>query len=103
MKDKLLVTLQKIKKLLKDCGWNEKAGWFGERIERINSLDVNSSEFVEVLRDIKNIIAGMGSLTDLPLLPGKGTKLTEQQARAMQWDLAAELGNIIDGMLNLKK
>ena len=87
--------MEEIVRLLVLCGWDEKATWFRQKEARLRQLGEGSIAFKEELKELKNVIVGMGSFSDLPLYPKKDAGLTEQEARARQWDLTEELGNAI--------
>lgn len=95
MKKKLLKTMEEIIDLLVLCDLEEQASWFRERQKVIRVLDPHGAEFRRELAEVKSIIAGMGSFTDLVLHPKRGAKLTAQEATNKQWDLAERLGQAV--------
>ena len=99
MKKDVLKVVTDVAGLLSECGWREKADWFLEVGSRIHDLEDDSVEFLEELRSLSQILVGMGSFTDLPLIPVEGSTLTELEARARQWDLAEDLGRLIRQVL----
>jgi hypothetical protein len=99
MKEKLFQTMDEIIDLLEKCDWDDKANWFKSKQQVLQKLDFNSEEFRRELAELDDIIAGMGSFTDLPLYPKKGAKLTAQEAKNRQWDLAEKLGAAVDEIL----
>ena len=52
---------------------------------------VDSDSFQNDLREVKSIIGGMGSFSDLPMIPNEDSNLTKDEARKMQWTLADDL------------
>lgn len=84
--------------LLADCGCSEQADWFAEVRRTLESVSQKSSEFADCLRKLDRVLAGMGSFADLPLRSESG-KMTDQEARSLQWKLAADLGDVIEKAL----
>lgn len=95
MKKTLLKTIDEIIDLLTVCDWPDEASWFAAKQKLLRALDPHGAEFRRELAEIKNVIAGMGSFTDVPLYPKKGVKLTAQEARNKQWELAERLGQAV--------
>jgi hypothetical protein len=102
MKSQLTAIINKIIYLLKECKWQNKALWFEEKLDVINKYDETALEFITAITQIKSILAGMGSFTDLPLMPSKDSGLSEDEARIMQFDLAKKLDIEINMLLNQK-
>lgn len=100
MKLELVKTVNEIIDLLKECNWQSKASWFEEKLDVINRNNEDTVDFISAIKAIKNIIAGMGSFTDLPLTPKKESKISKDEARKMQFDLAEELDALIIKLLN---
>lgn len=100
MKQRFDQILREIASLLRLCRWEEKAEWFDERRKKTRPLAVQSPEFKSELRSIRKIIAGMGSFTDLPLVPPKGSGMREKEATARQWELANQLDEVIGQLLS---
>jgi len=86
--------------LLEKCGWEERAEWFRGLESRLRGQVVGSVEFREELRSLRDILAGMGSFSDLPLTPLPGVALTEQEVKTKQWEIAEELGRVLQDTLN---
>lgn len=99
MKKRLKYLIEKVIGLLHQCGYNEKAEWFKEKLKIFNNCEVDSNEFQKNLREIKNILGGMGSFSDLSMVPGEGTNLSEDEARELQWKLSEELYDEIAKLL----
>ena len=99
MKKDLLEIIDEIVALLTKCNLREKANWFRIKAKRLKGLEQNSKEYKDELLEIKSIIAGMGSFSDLPMYPKKGSGLSEEEASNKQWDLAAKLGEAISKSL----
>ena len=98
-KEKLFQVLVDIINLLSQCGWEDKAGWFSKKLEILRSLNPQSQALEKELQEMRNILIGMGSFSDLPMYPKDGSRFTEQDARNRQWELAAKLAGIIDELL----
>lgn len=83
---KIVKILEEIISLLKVCGFGDRAEWFELRKNKVkNMIDVKST-----IREIKSNLTGMGSFLDLSMIPKKGIKMTENQARKRQWELVEE-------------
>lgn len=95
MKNELIKIIRSIIELLIECNWIDKANWFKEKLETIERSDEGSEEFIIILREIKKIIAGMGSFTDLPMIPKQNSKLSKGEARLKHFDLAEQLDKVI--------
>ncbi|MFH1258519.1 MAG: hypothetical protein ABII74_01670 [Elusimicrobiota bacterium] len=95
MKKKLIQIIKEIINLLVDCNWQDKANWFKEKLEQIEQCDEKSDQYISILDEVQNIIAGMGSFTDLPMTPDKKSRLSEEQVHKKQWELANALDEII--------
>lgn len=91
--DEIILLLNKAVWLLRECNYFDKANWFEEKISELNAG--NKNETINTLREIKSILAGMGSFSDLPLMPEKGSNITHSDAREIQWDLVEQLGDKI--------
>ena len=95
MKKDLLALVDQAIELLTDCGCPTEADWFGEVRRTIEATSQKSSEFADCLRRLDRVLAGMGSFTDIPLRSQSG-RMTDQDARSLQWKLAADLGDAIE-------
>ena len=100
MTRKLIQVIDEIVELLSMCNWEEKADWFKAKRKILLKLNPEDAAFRRELVEIRSIIGGMGSFTDLPLYPPKGVGLTAQDATNRQWDLAEQLGQAIDELLD---
>lgn len=99
MKEQLLAVLSRVVDLLEACGEARRGSWFRERLETLGKEPVESEKFQAVIREIKGIIAGMGSFVDLHLEPKPGSGLSVEKARMLQWDLADELSDAIGELM----
>lgn len=94
MSNEVLELLAQVIVLLEDCDWPEQAGWFADvrnALERPSS----DAELQENLCKLDKALSGMGSFTDLPLVPKSGN-LSVEKARDLQWNLAQRLGEAVD-------
>lgn len=96
MKEEVDETLDEIIELLVACGAEGQADWFRSKQKVLRAAGRQSAEYRRELAELRGIIAGMGSFTDLSLQPGYGSRLTAREARERQWDLAERLGAAID-------
>ncbi len=87
----LIVTLSSIVRLLSNCGYSSQSEWFQQRLEIIRENDVTSAVSQKTLHELRGIIAGMGSFSDLSLVPHSEVGLTREQANALKWELADRL------------
>lgn len=95
MKNKLISTIGEIINLLMECNNQDRALWFEEKLNIIEKSSEDSEEFISAIKTIKSILVGMGSFTDLSLIPRKGSKLTIKEARIKKFDLAEKIDTII--------
>ena len=87
----LFEILSAIVRLLSNCGYSSQAEWFQQRLEIIRENEVTSAVSQEALLELRGIIAGMGSFSDLSLVPRAEVGLTRQQANALKCQLADRL------------
>lgn len=99
MKEALIKAINEIIELLEACNWPDKANWFKERLARIEVYGEDSKEFLKTIKEVQSIIAGMGSFSDLPLVPRKGTSMSKEEAARKQWELGNRLDAIISAIL----
>ena len=98
-KIKIKNNLVDIANLLRACDCIDQAIWIEEKIKLINSRGASEFQYKKTLNAIDKIIAGMGSLSDLPLVPKKESNMSEQQARTLQWELLESLSENIERAL----
>jgi hypothetical protein len=99
MKENLIEIIQKIITLLNQCGYYQKSEWFKKKMEAFLKNPVESDYFQNDLKDVKSIIAGMGSFSDLSMIPNEDSNITEDEADKMQWELADDLYDEIERLL----
>ena len=95
MRSDVLDLIDQIVSLLITCGWKDKAEWFQAKRTALEQLKEDTSEFDGILKEVANILMGMGSFSDLPLVPVGGSSLTKEEARKLQWNLALRLSQLI--------
>lgn len=99
MRDKLFETLEKIVELLETCGEQTRSEWFRQRLAVLKGQDSESVRFQAGVRELRSVLGGMGSFSDLSLNPGPSSGLTREEARTRQWDLAEDLDDAIRAQL----
>lgn len=91
MKSNLENILDEMLQLLAECELFEKAEWFKKKKELITDLKEDTPELKNELEMLKRVLAGMGSFSDLPMIPKAGSKLTEDDAEKLQQKLTERL------------
>jgi len=99
MTARLLNLLIEIEQLLKACGYDDHAKWFLERRVLLASEGLLRQRARSVLNELQSIIAGLGSFSDLSMVPTSFRGLGREEARTRQWDLADELDKEIEQIL----
>jgi len=99
MKVRLMDTLKQTIELLLICGLKSRAEWFDYRLQVIRSGNSSSEEVDMAIKEIRAVIAGMGSFTDLTLHPVQGSGVTEDIARKRQWEIADTLDEVTNALL----
>lgn len=106
MREKLFTTLCRVIDLLGICGEKNRAEWFGARLEILIREPSHSERFQQLIRELRGVLAGMGSFSDLSLSPSSDVELSRQEARDLQWQLIDELdeaiGELLEGPANTK-
>ena len=96
MKSELTKALGEAGELCEISGYTKQAQWFRDRIQMVQQFD--HTQLPDVLKEIKGMLAGMGSFSDLPLSPSPDSGMTREQARHRQWDLVTEIDAAIEKM-----
>ncbi len=91
--------LQEISGLLRICQHDREAAWFDERRKILETANPESAEYKAVLLEIRNNLAGMGSFSDLSMVPRSASGLSASEARMRQWDLGEELDEAVTARL----
>ncbi len=89
--------------LLIECNFKDKANWLQYRLNILKQNNEGEKDFHIAVVEIKSVLAGMGSFMDLPLVPKKGSKLTEDKVRELQWDLVKEFDESTIGIISDEK
>ena len=99
MKNKLIQIIANVIALLGDCELFDQADWFREKMNAIEKTDGSISELQPLAKEIRNIIAGMGSFSDLSLEPSKESGMSDDDANKEKWELADKLDHITGEIL----
>jgi hypothetical protein len=99
MTKRLIQLLSEVRELLLTCGLPDRAKWFYDFEVNLNDVSITKEKLCEILSKLDSILGGMGSFSDIPLTPS-GEKMTIQQARNLQWELAEKIGNEIMSLKN---
>lgn len=87
----ILGLLAETESLLKKCGQKEHAAWINEKTRAIKQDEGDPKKLKKHYKEIKNILGGMGSFSDLVLIPKKGSGLTAVKVEKTQRDLIEKL------------
>jgi hypothetical protein len=80
--DSLASSLRALAALVGDSGFLSQARWLLECAERLEGSDGAAAR--EAARDFTHRVAGMGSLSDLPLTPAHGLSKLEAERRYIE-------------------
>ncbi len=97
--EKLQDVLKRTAQLLVECELDEQASWFKDQLHRVRESGSDLAEVTSVASEVRSIIAGMGSFSDLSLQPSIHSKLSESQALKIKWNLADEMDAITAAIL----
>ena len=93
MSDAALVdALDELATLLRACNQSDHAKWTEER--RALAAAATGDQLTEVKKEVRGVLAGMGSLSDLYLVPEPGSGLDEAEARRRQFELVDRLDEL---------
>lgn len=95
MKQELLGILSEIITLLMECGQENRSRWFQEKRDLLQAAPFHTEAARKQLAEMEGIIGGMGSFTDLSLIPRGNSLLTPAQAKQRQFELAKRLGSCL--------
>jgi len=84
--------LDELASLLRACNQIDHARWTEER--RALAASSTGDQLTAVKVDVRGILAGMGSLSDLYLVPEAGSGLDEGEARRRQFKLLDRLDEL---------
>lgn len=85
----LVAALDELASLLRDCNEIDRARWTEEQRARAGAA--TGDQLIEVKKEVRGVLAGMGSLSDLYLVPAPGSGFDEAEARRRQFDLVDRL------------
>ncbi|MBK8423010.1 MAG: hypothetical protein IPL30_03725 [Elusimicrobia bacterium] len=91
MKTSILKLLSETENLLKKCGQGDHAAWINEKARAIKNDKADPKQLKKHYKEIKNILGGMGSFSDLVLIPKKASGLSSAKAEAKQRELIEKL------------
>jgi len=99
MKNKLIKLINQAIELLKQCGYHDKSAWMQNKLNIVMHEDITSESFRTTISEIKNIMGGMGSFSDLPMIPEPDSGISPEDARQLQWDLSEDIYEAISFLL----
>jgi len=88
----LVVALDELANLLRACNQTDRARWTEER--RALAAASTGDQLTEVKKEVRGVLAGMGSLSDLYLVPEPGSGIDEGEARRRQFELVDRLDEL---------
>ena len=94
MKLRLIQVIKDLIDLLDLCGLENQVDWLRSRLQKIKDAEDSIPALKPYAKELRAIIAGMGSFTDLSLEPKAGTGMSEQEANRRKWELADNLDEI---------
>jgi hypothetical protein len=100
MKDRVIEIMSSVVALLRACGEFKRAEWFLGRAETLRKEPPSSIHFRDTLIEIRGILGGMGSFSDLSLTPVSFAEFSPEEARHQQWQLTENLSLAIDRILS---
>jgi len=99
MKTKLIFWIEQAIDLLDQCGYHDKSSWFQDKLLVLLQEDIRSNNFQDTISEMKDFIGGMGSFSDLSMLPTPDAKISLEEARELQWKISEELFDEIVSLL----
>ncbi len=92
-RQQLLNVLEKVAHLLGECQHTDKASWFREHLAHVQNCP-DDRALTEIARSVQTVIGGIGSFSDLSLIPGPRSCLSIREAHDLQWELVDELDRV---------
>lgn len=89
--DAFIRALDELAALLRACNQVDRARWTEERRVLASST---TDQLADVKSEVRGVLAGMGSLSDLYLVPATGSGLDEAEARRRQFELVDRLDEL---------
>ena len=99
MNEKLERALTRTIELLENCKHRDKAVWLRNHLRRLRDKGSQPSETRKTVEAIRSVLAGMGSFSDLSLIPSAESGLSIRDAHQLQWRLVEELDSVTDEIL----
>ena len=99
MIEKLESALGRTIELLENCKHRDKAVWFRDNLNRLRVDGSQPSEIRKTAEAIRSVLAGMGSFSDLSLVPSAESGLSIRDAHQLQWALVEELDSVTEEIL----
>jgi len=99
MNEKLERALERTIELLENCKHSDKAVWFRDHLHRLRDEGSQPSAIRETAEAIRSVLAGMGSFSDLSLIPSTECGLSIRDAHQLQWRLVEELDSVTEDIL----
>ena len=88
----LVAALDELASLLRSCNQIDRAKWTEER--RALAATAAGNDLAEVKKEVRGVLAGMGSLSDLYLVPEPGSGIDAAEARRRQFELVDRLDEL---------
>lgn len=89
MDPKLMVTLDKViddvVDVLVDNGWEDEAQWYDELRDELQRAEPGSPTFSELIVELEQSFLGLGTFTDIPLVP-KAQEATAELRKTAAFD-----------------
>ena len=101
MKANVSTLLGKLIRLLDRYNYSDRASWLQDKQDDLQSANTDSERKV-ILNQIKNNIAGMGSLSDIYIILPKNSSLSELEANRTFYDLVMELDEAVRAELSIR-
>ena len=94
MKRSLTDILDNLIHILDVCSHTKKAKWVHQIRTLLDDHKVDSNEFQNTLETLLENLTGMGSISDSPMYPKDGSRLTPSEASLLLWDTIEEIGEL---------
>jgi hypothetical protein len=91
--------LEEISSLLTLCGYEDEVVWLQQQAIQLRSTTIEA-EMIALVTQVKAKIAGMGSLSDIYLLPPDDVKISKPEANQRLSELISDLDKRINTILH---
>jgi hypothetical protein len=91
--------LEEISSLLTLCGYEDEVVWLQQQAIQLRSTPIEA-EMIALVTQVKAKIAGMGSLSDIYLLPPDHVKISKPEANQRLSELISDLDRRINTILH---